>query len=140
MIVRWGGEEFLVVAQTTAGATADTLAQRMLNAISGEPVVYEGRQIAVTASIGFASFPIAPTQLAVAWERAIRLVDAAMYLAKDHGRNRGYGVKLLHARDEAGIDAVASEMEFACREGKVALTLLQGQQADLLCEAEAEWA
>jgi diguanylate cyclase (GGDEF)-like protein len=140
MIVRWGGEEFLVVAQTTAGDTADTLAQRMLNAISDEPVVYEGRHIAVTASIGFATFPIAPTQLAVAWERAIRLVDAAMYLAKDHGRNRGYGVKLLHARDEAGIDAVAGELELACREGKVALTLLQGQQADLPCEAEAEWA
>jgi len=140
MIVRWGGEEFLVVAQAIASDAADALAQRLLNAISGEPVVYEGRRIAVTASIGFATFPIAPTPIAVAWERAIRLVDTAMYLAKDTGRNRGYGVKLLHARDEAGIDAVAGELEAAWREGQVALTLLQGQPAHVPCDTEAELA
>jgi len=140
MIVRWGGEEFLVVAQAIASDAADALAQRLLNAISGEPVVYEGRRIAVTASIGFATFPIAPTPIAVAWERAIRLVDTAMYLAKDTGRNRGYGVKLLHARDEAGIDAVAGELEAAWREGQVSLTLLQGQPAQVPCNTEAELA
>jgi diguanylate cyclase (GGDEF)-like protein len=140
MIVRWGGEEFLVVAQAIASDAADALAQRLLNAISGEPVMYEGRRIAVTASIGFATFPIAPTPIAVAWERAIRLVDTAMYLAKDTGRNRGYGVKLLHAQDEAGIDAVAGELEAAWREGQVALTLLQGQPTHVPCDTEAELA
>jgi len=107
----------------------DALAQRMLDAISGEPVQHDGRHIVVSASIGFASFPIAPTQVAVAWDRAIRLVDTAMYLAKAHGRNRAYGVTLLHARDEAGIDAVANALEAAWRDGEVALTLLQGKPA-----------
>ena len=129
MIVRWGGEEFLVVMQAIAPDMVDALAQRMLDAISGEPVQHDGRHIVVSASIGFASFPIAPTQVAVAWDRAIRLVDTAMYLAKAHGRNRAYGVTLLHARDEAGIDAVANALEAAWRDGKVALTLLQGKPA-----------
>ena len=104
----------------------EALAQRMLSAMAGAPVTYEGRAIGVTGSIGFATFPIEPTLLAVSWERAINLVDTAMYLAKAHGRNRAYGVRLLHAQDEGRLDEITRALEDAWREGRVTLTLLQG--------------
>jgi len=63
----------------------------------------------------------------VPWERAISLVDTAMYLAKAHGRNRAYGVRLLEARDEAALERVMGGLEAAWRDGEVALTLLHGQ-------------
>ena len=127
MIVRWGGEEFLVVVQAQPAEQVDALAQRMLGAIGDAPVRHQGHCIPVTASIGFATFPIGPLPLQVSWERAIDLVDTAMYLAKAHGRNRAYGVRLLEARDEAALEHITNGLEAAWREGEVALTLLQGQ-------------
>ena len=134
LIVRWGGEEFLVVVPSVgegrfAPDQVDALAQRMLGALDRTPVVTGAQRIAVTASIGFATFPIGPDLLSVSWERAIDLVDTAMYLAKAHGRNRAYGVRLLKPHDEAALVAITRSLEAACREGQVALTLLQGRAA-----------
>ncbi|HEX6707728.1 MAG TPA: GGDEF domain-containing protein [Albitalea sp.] len=130
LIVRWGGEEFLVIVRTLAPEQVEALARRMLGAMGHAPVVHEGRSIAVTGSIGYATFPIEPTLLAVSWERAINLVDTAMYLAKAHGRNRAYGVRLLQARDESQLDAITRSLETAWREGQVTLTLLEGSAVE----------
>jgi diguanylate cyclase (GGDEF)-like protein len=127
LIVRWGGEEFLVVVQALAPEQVDTLAQRMLSALDHVPVQVDAHRIPVTSSIGFATFPIGPAPLQVSWERAINLVDTAMYLAKAHGRNRAYGVRLMHASDEASLEAITLSLESAWREGQVELTLLQGR-------------
>ena len=127
LIVRWGGEEFLVVVQALAPDQVEALAQRMLSVLDRAAVTVDAHRIAVTASIGFATFPIGPASLRVSWERAINLVDTAMYLAKAHGRNRAYGVRLLQACDEASLDTITRSLETAWRDGQVALTLLQGR-------------
>jgi diguanylate cyclase (GGDEF)-like protein len=127
LIVRWGGEEFLIVVQALEPEQVDALAQRMLSVLDRAAVTVDAHRIAVTASIGFATFPIGPGSLRVSWERAINLVDTAMYLAKAHGRNRAYGVRLLHARDEASLEAITRSFESALRDGLVTLTLLQGR-------------
>lgn len=127
LIVRWGGEEFLVVVQGLEAEQVDTLAQRMLGALDHAPVAAGVNHIAVTGSIGFATFPLGPSALRVSWERAINLVDTAMYLAKAHGRNRAYGVRLLRACDEAALEEITRSLESAWRDGQVALTLLQGR-------------
>jgi diguanylate cyclase (GGDEF)-like protein len=127
LIVRWGGEEFLVVVQALGAEQVDTLAQRLLGALDHAPVVAGVHHIAVTGSIGFATFPLGPSALRVSWERAINLVDTAMYLAKAHGRNRAYGVRLLRPCDEAALEEITRSLESAWRDGRVALTLLQGR-------------
>jgi len=130
LVVRWGGEEFLVVVQSLSREQVDALAQRLLDAVGQAPVRWQGREIAVTGSIGFASFPIQPSGLAVAWEPAINLVDTALYLAKAHGRNRAYGVGLLHAQTVQGLVAITAALETAWRDGQVTLTLLRGPAAE----------
>jgi hypothetical protein len=80
----------------------------------------------VTVSIGYATFPIEPGLLPVSWERAIGLVDTAMYLAKAHGRNRAYGVRMLRAQDEAQLEAIGRALETAWLAGEVTLTPLCG--------------
>ena len=128
LIVRWGGEEFLVVAHALAGEQVEALARRMLGALNQRPVETGNGSVPVTASIGFATFPIGPSGLRVAWERAINLVDTAMYLAKAHGRNRAYGVRLLRDDgDETELDAITQALEAAERDGRVELLLLQGR-------------
>jgi diguanylate cyclase (GGDEF)-like protein len=129
LIVRWGGEEFLVVVQALGPDNVETMAARMLDVIGARSVEHEGRIVPVTVSIGYATFPIEPVRLPVSWERAINLVDTALYLAKAHGRNRAYGVSNLHAQDEAQFDAIGQSLESAWRTGVVSLTLLHGPGA-----------
>jgi diguanylate cyclase (GGDEF)-like protein len=126
LIVRWGGEEFLVIVRAHGADAVQALAQRMLDVVGGAPCLHEGRSVPVTVSIGYATFPIEPGLLAVSWERAIGLVDTAMYLAKAHGRNRAYGVRTMRAQDEAQLEAIGRALETAWLAGEVTLTPLRG--------------
>jgi diguanylate cyclase (GGDEF)-like protein len=129
LVVRWGGEEFLIVVDGRQADAASLLAQRLLDQISQTPVQRGETAIAVTASIGFASFPLAPHGLALAWERAIDLVDIVMYMAKAHGRNRAYGILSMDAQDESSLLALSGRMEAAWHQGQVSLLALQGKLA-----------
>ncbi|HEY1129355.1 MAG TPA: GGDEF domain-containing protein [Roseateles sp.] len=126
LIVRWGGEEFLVVARSREGLFAPQLAQRLLDLIGGRPVQQEGRDIPVTASIGFISLPVPPHGLNLTWERAIDLVDTVMYLAKAHGRNKAYGVERIDALDPLAAAQLTARLEAAWGEGRVGLQVLNG--------------
>ncbi|WP_395701068.1 diguanylate cyclase [Aquabacterium sp.] len=126
IVVRWGGEEFLVVAQELTQDQLQALAQRLLTAIGGAPVPLPEGVVPVTASIGYAAFPIEPTRLAVGWEQALDLVDTALYLAKAHGRNLAYGVRLVHAQDETELVQISRGLEAAWSAGRVKLTPLRG--------------
>ena len=126
LIVRWGGEEFLIVASSREGMFAPQLAQRLLDLIGGKPASHEGRDIHVTASIGFVSLPVPPHGLRLSWERAIDLVDTVMYLAKAHGRNKAYGVERIDAEDALAAAQLTARLEAAWSEGRVGLQALSG--------------
>jgi diguanylate cyclase (GGDEF)-like protein len=126
LVLRWGGEEFLVVARARPQAQLDALAQRLLCAVGERLVPHEGQGIPVTASIGYASFPTQPTPLPLSWERALALVDTALYLAKAHGRNLAYGVRQLHAQDADELAQISHALEDAWRAGRVQLTATRG--------------
>jgi diguanylate cyclase (GGDEF)-like protein len=126
LTVRWGGEEFLVVVRAMPPLEVEALAQRLLLAIGSHPVRLGRESIAVTASIGFATFPLQPALRPLAWERAIDLVDTAMYLAKAHGRNRAYGVRALQDNHSAAATAQPGMLETAWRSGRADLTHLAG--------------
>lgn len=84
IVGRTGGEEFCVTLGNTDLATAESIAQRMCRALSGERVTHDGRQIAITVSIGVAQCD--PERDTV--ESALQRADLAMYEAKRKGRNR----------------------------------------------------
>ena len=128
LVVRWGGEEFLIVIESRDADVVQALAQRLLDLIAAPGIVHAGQAIAVTASIGFACLPLLPKQLSVGWERAINLVDTVMYLAKAHGRNRAYGVSSIEVDSEEALDELAQSLDAAWREGRVGLSALQGPQ------------
>jgi diguanylate cyclase (GGDEF)-like protein len=130
LIVRWGGEEFLVLVRPLPQAEAEALAQRLLCALAEAPVMHEGRPVAVSASIGFGRFPMrtpAPrAELDVNWERAISLVDTAMYMAKAHGRNGACSILRVDAQSPAEVEQVIEQLEKSVREGRVELHFQQG--------------
>jgi len=124
LLVRWGGEEFLVLTPALEALQAHALAERLLLAIGGAPIDRQGASIQVTASIGYATFP--HDGRAASWEAAVDLVDKAMYLAKAGGRNRACGVEPLHAADATTLAHIARSLAAASHEGRVRLTVLDG--------------
>jgi diguanylate cyclase (GGDEF)-like protein len=137
LVVRWGGEEFLVLVRALPTSEAEMLAQRLLAAFADTPVMHEGRPLRVSASIGYASFPMrtdastAPASdtepgLEVGWERAISLADSAMYLAKARGRNGACCIRRVGPADAAALEAVGDNLEAAWQDGRVDLHFQQG--------------
>jgi diguanylate cyclase (GGDEF)-like protein len=122
MVVRWGGEEFLVYAPAVSPGRLDDIALRLMDAVSRDPVIYRGDAIRLTTSIGFAPVLMRPGDDALTWERALRLIDQALYMAKLHGRNRAYGIARI-ASDEAFI-AAERDLEVAWQMGKVEMRVL----------------
>jgi len=92
--------------------------------------MHEGTPVPVSASIGFGSFPMhtsAPqADLEVNWERAISLVDTAMYMAKAHGRNGACGILRVDAASTAAVEEIVRQLEKSVREGRVELHFQQG--------------
>ena len=130
LVVRWGGEEFLVLVRPLPQAEAEALAQRLLCALADAPVLHEGQPVAVSASIGFGLFPMRTStpgsDLAVNWERAISLVDTAMYMAKAHGRNGACAFRRVDAASTAEVEAIIAQLEKSVREGRVDLHFQNG--------------
>ena len=80
---RLGGDEFAVLLPDAAETDAARLAERITRAISQIPFRFEGQNLRLTTSLGIALYP---THGANA-EELIAHADAAMYQAKEAGKN-----------------------------------------------------
>ena len=95
LVARVGGEEFAILFPGSTVSDAAQIAERVRAALEREPVVVAGASLGVTASFGVAG-------LEGDGEALMRAADAALYLAKEQGRNRvalagasGQGVRRL---------------------------------------------
>jgi diguanylate cyclase (GGDEF)-like protein len=93
VLVRWGGEEFLVLGRFVDRAQAGVYAERIRRAVEAHVTTLDGGQtLRVTCSVGFSVFPFDPaTPDAVGWEQIVSLADHGAYTAKRLGRNRSVG-------------------------------------------------
>ena len=93
-VVRWGGEEFLVVSRFADRDDAPLMAERIRNAIAQHTFkLPDGSDLKKTCSIGFACFPfIREAPAALTWEQVVDVADHALYAAKKSGRNRSVGL------------------------------------------------
>ena len=101
LVVRWGGEEFLIHAPALDTAATEALAARVLQAVSSRPVALPTGERGVTVSVGFGSFPLAEAPGPMPLDRAVNLADMALYSAKNRGRHCGVAVGEVLATDAA---------------------------------------
>lgn len=94
VVVRWGGEEFVIVARDTDRRPPSRLAERIRERVGHHPFTLpSGQTIQVTCSIGYSVFPFDEKLPALlTWEQIISVADTGMYFAKTHGRDRSVGV------------------------------------------------
>ncbi len=121
LLVRWGGEEFLVVALDHRATPCAMLAERLMSAVSADPILYDGRPITCTVSVGYAAFPVQGCVPGISMERALALVDQALYVAKRNGRARTCGIEELNAASLAEIRAIEKGFGDALHRGLLRL-------------------
>jgi len=111
-VVRWGGEEFLLILEHSEDA--ELVLQRIQDAISQYPWQKNmALQQPLTCSIG------AVEQLTDwNWQHSLRLADQALYWVKEHGRD-GYMLLLAVAPLPANVLADTASITSLLAEGKL---------------------
>jgi diguanylate cyclase (GGDEF)-like protein/PAS domain S-box-containing protein len=80
---RLGGDEFALLLPDVSAKEAEALAERVVRAIAQIPFRFEGQNFRLTTSLGIALYPTH----AISSEELIAHADAAMYQAKEAGKN-----------------------------------------------------
>jgi diguanylate cyclase (GGDEF)-like protein len=95
VVVRLGGEEFLVVLKKTKPDYIHVFAEKILALVAATDFdLGQGTIIRKTCSIGYTVFPCyAAKPDLISFEQGIMIADMAMYHAKHHGRNQAVFVK-----------------------------------------------
>jgi len=93
-LVRWGGEEFLLVAKRTDRTKAHLIAEKLCRAVRDHvSVLPGGATTGCKITIGFAAFPILEQNPeAFTWEDALQVADQCLYAVKRAGGDGWAGI------------------------------------------------
>jgi diguanylate cyclase (GGDEF)-like protein len=88
-LVRWGGEEFLLVCRPSTRQFVPVLGERIRRAVAEHSFdLGDGVHVSLTCSIGLAESGLYLNGMqSVGWEQLVELADAALYWVKENGRN-----------------------------------------------------
>lgn len=120
-VVRWGGEEFVLVLPGTTAAGLPVIVTKALEALGNEKVVHEGREISMRASAGAIAWPAWPAQK---WTDALHVADLALYMSKTGGRNRA--TCFMGLREGADPAVAQGNLAGAAAAGDVVLQVVPG--------------
>ncbi len=122
IVIRWGGDEFLIVGRQSTHDHASILAERVrANVANAVFDVGNGQTARTTVSIGFASYPFLKHKPdLVSWEQVLGIADLAMYIAKAE-RNAWAGLHGIHwnRSGDSLIQALQLDLEGVATDGWV---------------------
>ena len=122
-LLRWGGEEFLIVARFVNRSRAVILAERLRRSIQEHSFKVEKDIVLnVTCSIGFSVFPLLSSNpTSHNWERTIDVADLCLYAAKKSNRNTWIGFTDLTCDEQDVFSAVIDKTESLISSGQLML-------------------
>ncbi|HDS1060418.1 GGDEF domain-containing protein [Pseudomonas putida] len=82
-IARFGGEEFVLLLPQTTPAVAAQMAEVLRATVEACPFHFKGERVVITTSIGLGAFRSGERS-----DQVLKRADAALYRAKEQGRNR----------------------------------------------------
>ncbi len=127
-IVRWGGDEFLIIARRTRRESAEDLAERLRTSVAAhEFELGLGKTAHLSCSIGFAFYPfLRRFPGALSWEQVNAIADRALYIAKKSHRNAWVGIfeaeKASDVHPSALVQKINHELDDLVAHGVVSLT------------------
>ena len=127
LVIRWGGEEFLLYLDNIQPEQVAGFCQRILEVIASEPVACDDKLIPVSASGGFIHLPFAGIdETELDWERALQIADMALYLSKVNGRNQVYAITGLRCDYELARQPLTDDLQGAIRQNMVDYITIKG--------------
>jgi two-component system, sensor histidine kinase ChiS len=119
--IRWGGEEFLIVARFCERGSGPMKAEQLRSAMEKFVfVVGDGVQIQKTCSIGFASYPFSQERpKAFSWTQVINLADLALYTVKNSQRNGWIGILDCGSDDENLYRKIIDDPQYELDQGHI---------------------
>ena len=125
MVVRWGGEEFMIYAPAMDPGSVADMAGRILEAVGSKPVDGGSCPIPVTLTAGIVALrPLAGD--AFDWQCAVRLADWALYQGKARGRNQARIVTRLCAAAATVMAALENDADGAAAGALLAVDCVHG--------------
>ncbi|PRC94246.1 tetratricopeptide repeat-containing diguanylate cyclase [Solimicrobium silvestre] len=136
MLMRWGGEEFLIFLNHIPIVNLQQVIERILVSVGGKPVVYGKNILQVTVSAGYISLPQgAESEVDLNWEKSLNLADSALYMAKTRGRNQAIGIKKVDVPKEEFDELLQGDLENSIKQGKITIEQIAGPpQSDIVAE------
>lgn len=126
-LIRWGGEEFLFLVRNVNGDDLEEMSERLLQQVAKDPIIYEGKEIFVTTTIGFIRLPFSGiSEQEMDWEKVLQVADMALYTGKANGRNRACGITELHIAYEKARSVLESDLPKALSNGWVSMITIEG--------------
>ncbi len=115
-VVRWGGEEFLLVFRPMPWKEAARVAERIRRSVAEHEFdVGSGEPLHLTVSLGFIEYPLfrdaGPTP---DWQGMVELADRALYTVKSTGRN---GWATYRPTAPMSLDEVLAELDDSAKTG-----------------------
>jgi len=91
LLVRWGGEEFLVVVRDVRRAELPEIAERLRRTVAQQPFLLpDGHRLVRTCCIGALALPWGGSA-SLPWDEAVALADLALFVGKQGGRDAWVG-------------------------------------------------
>ena len=127
ILVRWGGEEFVVVARDPGRLLPLVLAERIRKRVAAHIFhIPGGKELRRTCSIGFALYPfLSEDPERLGWDQVVALADSGLYLAKEEGRDRWVGMEAATSWPEGAADYAQAREAPAQAEARGALRLIR---------------
>ncbi|MFW8591769.1 two-component regulator propeller domain-containing protein [Glaciecola sp. 2405UD65-10] len=122
IVVRWGGDEYLIVARVNDLNHAQQVAENIRLSIADYQFdIGLARRFSLSASLGFALYPFthrAPHS--VSWDQVHLLADHALYKSKEAGRNTWSGiVEADHELPFSKLNTLVPNLESTIENGDV---------------------
>lgn len=124
VVVRWGGDEFMIIGHASSFAGVKILAERIREALieRNYDVGTENEYGKVSGSIGAAPYPFADDILEnISWEQVAAVADKGAYIAKNNGRNAWVSVRGLERMLVEDFSLLSFDVASLVAEGKLEL-------------------
>ena len=130
-IVRWGGDEFVIVHRVHDLDGAAVLAERIRRTVAKRLFQVGASEAGRTScSIGFALYPFAPAQFAdLGWEKALGVADANLYRAKKT-RNSWVGCAGIRAGMRPGEPESRAQKDLEAAEHENIIAVVRSGRTD----------
>jgi diguanylate cyclase (GGDEF)-like protein len=99
-LIRWGGDEFIVMGNVNDVEEVSLLAERLRHNIDLTPFdIGSIQKLHLSCSIGFSFYPFSPAYpKLVSWDQVQLLADKALYHSKQQGRNAWHSIQATKNR------------------------------------------